>query len=996
MSIYNRPNGNQFIPSTGMDFGNVQTGFSIRTGFYLTNSGNNSIYTTIERSNEYPAFDFPSGVNSAIPIGRGQCKYVEFDFYSIFDTATGPKGSSGPAYSGMYNELLTLSSFSLKNDQTDTSGTILMHLTGGVSGHMTPHHPYRFLVKTGIYSGDGSPMTELRWQHPNLSSGNYFLTQYNIEISNRAPEDPDHSEWTGFHNFVTSNSSAQASIDGYDLFYRKFATPTGFCVTQSGVTYNTGQYDGKSLFYNNYYWYRIRSEYTDPTSNSYNSITGGGLVVDSSEWIYGSGVSDFKFDAPLDVETGLRLSSSSFSASNLRCFTGPKSALKIYLKNQESNINTTTKFNNELTRRGLDLATYTSNFTGVQYILPQDYTVGSNNTSVAGLTVERILDGDTNETPQVFILNKNSSIYGQGGAGGDGGYTDINVTVDNSQKIIRPDIVDFKFSTIGSDGGDAIKIDSNVNLFEIRKHYTARIYGGGGGGGGGDSFILTKFIDQNKFANLSNLEDSINLTIEPLEDPSTGETRLMVFSDSRVVERGSKGLYEEVITRTQDVSIDITNIGGRHQGGVGGGGQGFGFSDPGLDLSTNYLNKKRGGSKSGPGISAILTNIKHSPGGNGGIFGRKGSNGKIENEENLDAIQFDTTEAADRDGKSGGAAGKAINADGNSNYSVSTLRSKLLTVSPNEIIPSDINNLVAWFTTEQNGGNVGGSDILESTGPNDAAEANDSAARWLSRNEPGTIYLDQSSAANRPTYLEGRTLFNNHETISFEQTSTGPQYMTAVGVVGSGKIEDSIDGFDIFYVIHPSKQFENASFIGENLDLYKTGFMKWSTIKDGNHISRFYSKGGKLIDNIGVDGVDRIIFEDFTCNGKKPLYQSSCWVYNVSAKKLGNILNYNIYNNGIKIKEENIRRNAFSFISQPLIGVSRVNESGLSDIGFHGEISEIIIYKRSLTDRERDCLTGYLLNRYMRIYAASSIEDFTLSTKIEDTTNFAGFILFNS
>ena len=97
-TVTKRAEGNTFVRSTGLYFAG-QTGFGMHTGFYLTNSGNYPIETSIVSvSPDFSeVFDFPSGRNAPITILPGEHKFVPLNVRFIQDnlTATGPS-QSGP------------------------------------------------------------------------------------------------------------------------------------------------------------------------------------------------------------------------------------------------------------------------------------------------------------------------------------------------------------------------------------------------------------------------------------------------------------------------------------------------------------------------------------------------------------------------------------------------------------------------------------------------------------------------------------------------------------------------------------------------------------------------------------------------------------------------------------------------------------------------------------------------------------------------------------
>ena len=77
------------------------------------------------------------------------------------------------------------------------------------------------------------------------------------------------------------------------------------------------------------YYYRIRSEYAD----------WGGVVADSSMYIYASGVSDFEDAVSESVLTGLGSTSDDYTVARTAIHTSSKPAFQVYLPHWSNNLN---------------------------------------------------------------------------------------------------------------------------------------------------------------------------------------------------------------------------------------------------------------------------------------------------------------------------------------------------------------------------------------------------------------------------------------------------------------------------------------------------------------------------------------------------------------------------------------------------------------------------------------------------------------------------------
>ncbi|MAG26052.1 hypothetical protein CMI47_10775 [Candidatus Pacearchaeota archaeon] len=399
ISTQQRPENDVFVSNTGLST-YVATGFSMRTGFYLTNSGRYALETTIERNDAFKAFEFPSGINEPISINPGQNAFIPFYLNGIMDNISGPVTSTGPFGDGTYTTSLSIKSVTQGDGVTDVSGPITLGITGYVTGLGTgnayrgivddnPGHPERFLIKTGIYdTSSGYPRNLLTWRVP--ESG-YYATRYTIQNSE------DNSNWTGVDYF---NVNYRYITDTYGGNTVQTNLYTGAMVPPSLIEeagdripledpLNTGVRQPSSymhtglLGFDKDYYYRMRAEFQGVA----------GSVGYNSMWVYGSGTNDLNQIVSEDVETGLAVGSTTYTQDRIKVPTGPKQPLVIYLDDREININLSGKFDEALVNRnmveqvggedGTSPATgiYADNFTGVQYVIRNNYVVGAATTT---------------------------------------------------------------------------------------------------------------------------------------------------------------------------------------------------------------------------------------------------------------------------------------------------------------------------------------------------------------------------------------------------------------------------------------------------------------------------------------------------------------------------------------------------------------------------------------------------------------------------------------
>jgi len=818
VSTEQRREGLDFVGATGIRT-YVATGFSLRTGFYLTNSGNTPIETFLDITSPYSTFEFPSGdADSPLVTSPGNSTFVPFYFKGLQDNLTTPGFNIGPDGSGVFTGVLNLRSRSRQNGIFDPSGTISFGITGYVTGWdsnpykgmdgQNPMHPHKFLIQTGYASASGIPINVLHWTHPVTG---YYLNRYNIEYT----QDKDWGNWSGIRAHDASSPQNIPGITatgfeinkklvesfGYDYaigggvstnLYTGIQVPPSLIgeaqipvasqnvpdplntgVQQSSFFMHSGE-EGSPLNHGEDYYYRMRSEYVQPNSQ----LSPEADVISGSMYVYGSGVGTFNVPTSFAVATGLgRLSPDYiFDKSRTKISTREKGSFNVFLKHQAHNVNLSGAFLQGLVDAGmvkqqviegkvtdmevgggltaLDVANtgaYADNFTGVKFILRPGYVIGSNKTGGPAVeTGDQLLTGISpthaskpiRETPSVLVMQNRSAIVGQGGDGGDGGYTIVKSELPTagttpeggSQSLftLHLTIGNKQDSTAGGDGGDALYVSHpDIAQFSIRKDYNSLIYAGGGGGGGGDRFLAEKL-----FGYLSPGQHQGGSKPDPGATNSTlGEgrgndyTKVWTINNTIQISNtdGSILVKPTATMKTKwgvetgaggQVIFRASNFQGQHKAGAGGGGAGFMNSQGGTqynkDGSTvppstmggyNFFGK---GSFQGvvAGGSMRAGGKNNSWGGDGGDYGLDGQDGEIFNKETT-GYPFHLPPSGG-DGKTGGSAGQAISvvaASGgglNTNYTQANYRAKLLVLTPSASTPSDIPGLVAHFDASHN------------------------------------------------------------------------------------------------------------------------------------------------------------------------------------------------------------------------------------------------------------------------------------------------------
>ena len=838
-TVTKRSEGNTFIAVTGMTLTGV-TGFGLRTGFYLTNSGSYPIETEVGYNDaQTPGiFTFPSGQD--FNILPGQNKFIPFEMAFVQNNTTGPTDSSqstGPDTDGVYRTIFTLNTHSAFDGQSDPDGSIKVYVTGQVSGFLAtadatgpddrmmsnPVYPSGFLVTTD-YAANGKPESVLRWQHP---STGYYLKRYQIDYAGNIEDSSATTGlWTGLTTFDINYE--YATYTGPDIYnnlieYKKYATNTGIAQmytrgTNPNPLSEYGEYTVSNLGFSANYYYRIKSQYLDRDVE----------VAYESPYVYGYPVDNFNVDiTDSNINGGLLSGSSTLPAAGnptviANTTSGPQS-LDIYFKKGQKNINLKTEFDQDISNRGVSLNVFDPThadyaFSGVHFIVPKGAVVGSETEGEAGITSGGQIKYGSTEIKTVLNLEKNSMVAGAGGKGGDGGYTDIELIEKPPEFFQREGKFNIKkgssaHSVDGGDGTPAIYInDTSIALLQIKKHSSARIYGGGGGGGGGDPFFFPKAFTLNpeikfdwrdvngnvykwaRYSKISLNEAGVKVYDKKYDDQLTSQ----LFGPGKTNNRN---------TAKATLSYTLSDILGTQLGGGGGGGQGLGLATGGASLKTKTgtetaVFESGGGTIRGVGYgSSMDASNKISPAGNGGVFGEDGRNALNVNA----SILFNNVE--DSPARIGGMGGEGIKIiTGNSNYS--SLGSLLQYKEALEPTTSNFPSLLAWFTTDDPSKITtslhGGWKKISNWEAKNDSSINIVFPRtgWTSTyNRPAFIDADATGDTYYNQYPAFTKAFNNTDVVHFGLDN--PTAGEITGLVKSGKLEMDMPGFEIVYFLYP-------------------------------------------------------------------------------------------------------------------------------------------------------------------------------------------------
>jgi len=1019
-TVTKRAENNDFVGVTGMLLSGV-TGFSLRTGFYLTNSGNYSIETQIvSNTDAYPeSYIFPSG--KKFEILPGENKFIPFDFTFVANEWVGGSGPvSGPYRDGTFVNILRLKSKSVFNGNEDISGNIRVYVTGqttgfgvppyNASGPLTasaPLYPSGFRVLSD-YALNGKPNATLRWYHPHTG---YYLTQYQIERAiNITDSSVSTGDWSALATFEVNYEDVTIPVlssTPSSFSFRKYATNTGISQLYSRGTANNrpsnyGEYIDEGLVASKDYYYRIKSQFI----NDHHQI--------ESAYVYGYPVSNF--ESPInntDVNNGLLSGSTTLPVGGdpstvIKNSAGGPTVMYINIGNNESDyVDLHDTFVAESGIRGLEVGAFNSAdentyvFTGIHFVVNENEKVGSKTGTHPAIETGEIIKREGNvEVPTLLDLKQNSRVVGMGGQGGDGGFT-LTASANRDPNILllkgnfaKIDILEQVSSSNGKNASAAIYInDTNISEFRIRKDATAKIYGGGGGGGGGDPYFAPKSFLLLEAWRTPDLKKETSI--------STGGAQLSLTDNNTLNVRyftlryiNSKTTTKIITTEIQSVNYKFSDLVGRLSAGVGGGGRGnikssAGKFAPSSQENSNYdyvIKEENSGNINKFGLGTVFSSSgKISSGGNGGDFGE---DGETPIDIGTESLYYRGTNQGNVG--AGGVGGYSIQIiDGNSNY---TNLNNLIYYGAGKRPDEYTDSIIAYFTVNPNK-MYKDSNYSTNISPTDN---NVQVYKWVSEND-SNIYMKNVNNYNRPLYYGDSSdpdptandkmyYFNDNPVVFWDGLHN--RVLQMENIVGANKLRPSMEGFEIVYFFSPFNKRDSSwsPFFPETdvqLGAFKTGASSrtdsgkkgwglhhWSNI-GGNpnntnlsfeNPSMIYTSDGTTIENAGLQRGNSVVFQDFT--NRRSVGRA--WMYSISASKVGNSIFYNIYNDLNLVKSTAFFNNEFNFCPNPFIGLTPAG-SLKHDLRFYGSISDIAIFKKALLPSERRAIFNHFAKTKLRI-----------------------------
>lgn len=972
-AVTQRAQGTGYIGVTGMEFA-VQTGFGIRTGFYLTNSGTTTVRMTLEEQGDViEAYDFISGQlnndqDKRVSILAGSTKFIPFDFYGLKD-ASGPLGTSGPAGTGAYTTQVDLSFVSEIDGTKDRTyyngqpelGVIRVDLTGYVTGHfgstneLIPAHPQKFLGITNQKDDSGLYYHDLQWINPPTG---YYFEKYHIQRSTNATQ-----TWSDLKYINIGKTEKPITLPpsegGHFLESFYYGTSTGI----NG--FNT--YSDTILTSNTDYYYRIRGEHYDTSSN----------LASYSDWVYCSGVDSFEEAVNGDVLTGLVSGSTSLPVGGnpdptIKLSTADKGALEIYLDNNETNVNLNSRFSAELTDREINTTNFTDYYTGVHFIVSEGFIIGGKNPSAAIDTGGKIEVGSPPQELNINLYVKDGArIIGYGGRGGNGGFTNVKWDPTGGGEISFGQKIN---SQNGGEGGDAIRINSDISNFRIYLAPQFSVYAGGGGGGGGDRFFTSKIASlARNIIDPNDMEDSTSLSLEE------SNNNINIIQGNEILGTFSYG-----------------DLVGLQTAGFGGGGQGYGRSPSGntyspapelfSQIGTSFEGQQRenNGTLSRAGVGRAL-NIERqiSGGGNGGTFGQFGFKGadlafnKIAGD---DTVLFEVNTTLNGGAAEGGKGGYAINSNSTA-YTKSNIMDTLL-FADTQFQISEISGFIARWDANT---------TVYHTGTNDATDGQ-TVDTWQAAEVKTGLTISNvkiTGGSTKPKFYSdtSRTqYFNNRKSIEFDDTATA----TIQGVQNSNLLSNITEEFDFFYVVFPNSFGSRRQFKQDgNRHNKNYVFSKFSNGGINVH-QGIYIKNGNIQESTGMPCDNQGQNTSLIIQTQVTTLPSYAFVYNVTAKKSGSSFLYSVYiNNKPFIQNKSVELQNLTFNIDPILGSYNNQKTSFN-------ISDIVMYNKQLLPKERDSVYLTLSQRARKplqiITTSTVINTSTPNNTVEDNSGFAGYI----
>jgi len=1000
-AVTQRAEGTGYIGVTGMEFA-VQTGFAIRTGFYLTNSGTTSVRMTLELDssahNFDQTYDFISGTydvndDRRVTILAGSTKFIPFDFYGLKSTSGPQSPITGPAGTGSYNTAINLSFISEIDGTQDRTyyagqpelGVIRVNLTGYVTGHfgstseLTPAHPQKFLGITGQKDDFGVYYHDLRWVNPPTG---YYFEKYKIERSTDATQN-----WSALTTIeipkIDRPTTLPPAVGGTYLNSFYYGTPTGI------DGYNT--YSDTNLTASTDYYYRIRGEHYDSSNTS--------TLISYSDWVYCSGVDSFSQSVSNDVLTGLVSGSTNLEPGDnpdptIKLSTAEKGALEIYLQDGESNVILKDRFETEINKRNISKSNFLDYYTGVHFIIDENSTIGSSKyeqllSNSPKIPAPAIKTGAVvnvgpslgSELQMNLYLKNNAKIIGLGGVGGNAGiakvvWTDSPSSGGGISFDIQP--AQYGKSTDGGVGGNAIEIASGINNFRIYLPSIFSIYAGGGGGGGGDRLFAARAASQVRQAK-QDRDIDLNTPV------------YLTKSENKIILDINAGGKNSLLAE-----FDFSDFAGIQTAGFGGGGQGSFKSDPGSTYQqgintyqkTAWNETNKGNTqRAGAGRSFNL-NYQISQGGAGGAFGQYGDRAP---DSSFDDGLFTVISSTSNDevGKLGGRGGFAVKS-ASSAYTTSNLIGALF--FPNsDFQPENIGNFIARWDA---------STTVYNTGTTDATNGQD-VETWVAaaKNSALSAVAVQivGDATNKPKFYNvaasdnAVSRFNGKPCIQFDNLASA----VINGIYNNSTdytLTNNTEAFDIFYLVFPDSFGSKRQFNADNKKI-RSQNLSFTKFNSNNNVSYLYNASSEIKESTGMPNRgNNYSVETSTSENADELMPSYAFVYNVAASKDGRKLVYKSFINNIsKGAKELSNQESFKFDINPIIGAN----NGTSSFS----VSDIIIYNKQLKNEERNAVYLYLRQRAMmniNIITTEDIDTTTSNNKAEDETGFAGYFKLTS
>ena len=228
------------------------------------------------------------------------------------------------------------------------------------------------------------------------------------------------------------------------------------------------------------------------------------------------------------------------------------------------------------------------------------------------------------------------------------------------------------------------------------------------------------------------------------------------------------------------------------------------------------------------------------------------------------------------------------------------------------------------------------------------------------------------------------------------------------GITGTDKIEDGMDGFDVFYFLYPlDSTYTLYDFSGGQGHYYWTRYLHYWTSGGGYPV--FFDGAGSVSECMGLGKTGSVrVGAEAASHPKEEGY-----VWNITGKLIGREANLTLYRGEQAVASSYSKSTGFNFMSEPILGGmvadDNVNLGVTLATQWWGGISQMVVFNRRLTFKERKAVNNLLNEKVLKTktttaaeIAAWQSENPLMKNKepfrnlLTDGKGFGGFCVFDS